>query len=577
MNRIIIGAVVVVLGLFVHLAGAAKVENMQAFNRAGQTFVTWTENGAQEYRLYRSPQPITRVAGFRPVATMPSGTGNFASELARKDAKTGKVPMETITGAAGYGLRYVIKDNPAADPSAMLPEGTGLYVYTPHEADKFYYAITAVHDGQEDVSNFASIGPIEEKPGQLGAVLMYQKDQFDKNGAKVATLRLYTHWMDAASWNPEPTGGAAFTFGLAIPVKPRGLAVQLHGYSGTYDLHEPLADMVTLIPADPYQSWWYGYRDPGGKQVVNYTQQRIVATIGFVLRQMAAEGVHVDANKIYTHGGSMGGTGGNELGAWNGDLFAAVLASKGAVDHNRNGKWTADSVRLWGKPSDNLPTNQGDKVWDHMNLIAWHLAHPEVETAFFLDAHASNDESVVFDAVPEYYEALQKARRPFAATWGPWGHGGFAEPRWPNHKWWGTFQFNRDESVPAIGYATSNDKPVAGGTGQINCKIEWCSRENDFDPSTTRDNAVDKPDRWEMQFRSPSGPQTAMITPRRYQLFKPKAGDKFHWENWSYADPAKPVKVAEGDIAADQYGLVSVERFAIDKPGWGNRLVIYKQ
>ena len=44
--------------------------------------------------------------------------------------------------------------------------------------------------------------------------------------------------------------------------------------------------------------------------------------------------------------------------------------------------------------------------------------------------------------------------------------------------------------------------------------------------------------------------------------------------SWSWANPAAPRKVAEGAVEADKDGLVTVEKFEINRAGWGNRLVI---
>ncbi len=558
---------------------------LKVFFRDGQSFITWKECGAARYKLYRADKKIADPKGVQLVATVEKGSSAYVLEVQRKVAAG-------LTGKPGYNSRYVIEDNPEADPARMLPEDVGLFVYTPHEAGTFYYAVTAVDkDGKEDASlsdaNRLSEG-VAEKQEPLGAVLLYKAPVKDNDGKLVGEKRVYCHWMDAAEWNPKPYGGYAFNFGVGVPEgkKARGLCMFLHGYSGYYGWHSPPYGMVSIVPGDPYQTWFYGHLNAAGEKVVNYTERRMLLTVETVLRLLKREGIEADANKIYTHGGSMGGTGGNFLGARDGEVFCAMLASKGAVDHNRNGNWTGDAERrLWGTRSQNLLTNEGKKVWDHQNLIRWHLANVGKETAFMLDAHASNDESVPFGAVPEYYEALQKAKRPFAAVWAPWGHGGFEDPHWPNHEWWGTFQFNKDESVPAIGNASSNDKPTPGGRGEINTHIEWSARENDFDKKSTKDNLVDEPQRWEICLRSCNyrrsqsqkkdvDQQTADITPRRCQKFKAKPGQRFRWENWSCADPASPVKIAEGTAEADRYGLVTVEKFQINKAGWGNRLVI---
>lgn len=580
-------------------ARAGQPTGLKAFFRSGQTFITWKESGAARYRLYRSAGKIAEVKAAKLIAVVAKGSSRYPLESQYKGpyvvhgpdgaaARTynlnlGYEVLAGIAGKSGYGSRYIIEDNPGADPAKMLPADTGLFVYTPHEAGTFYYAVTAVGaDGEEDRSLSDAnrlAGGVAEKREPLGAVLVYKAAVKDGSGKVVGDQRVYCHWMDAAEWNPGPTGGYAFNFGVGVPsTKPRGLIMFLHGYSGYYGTRGPTGDVVSVVPGDPYQTWFYGHRDVSGKKVVNYTERRMLATVDFVVRQLRREGLEVDANKVYLLGASMGGTGGNFLGARYGDVFVAAIASLGAVDHNRNGNWTGSAERLlWGARSEALPANEAANVWDHQNLIKWHLANMGKETAFMLDGHASNDGSVPFTAVPDYYEALQKAKRPFAAVWGTWGHSGMHEPRWPNHRWWGMFQFNLNESLPAIGWATSNDDPRKQPSGQINEKVEWCSRENDFDKGSTGDNLVDEPGRWACCIRSLTGRQTASITPRRCQKFKPKPGQTFRWENHGYADPAQPSKVADGTVTADRHGLVTVEKFQFDKPGWGNRLVIYAE
>jgi hypothetical protein len=580
----LVAAVLVLLAHAAPPAEAAQPTELKAFFRDGQTFLTWTECGADRYHVYRSDERIADVGKATRVAAVARGSSTYPLEVKRK-------VLAKISGTPGYGARYVIHDNPDADPAKMLPADTGLFVHTAHEDGTFFYAVTAVRGGKEDTTlgdaNRLAEG-IAEKVEPPGAVLVYKAPVKDrKTGKLVGDRRVYCHWMDHTNWNPKPYGGYAVNFGVgATRGKPRGMCMFLHGYSGYYKTRGPVFGMVSLVPGDPHQTWFYGHKNAKGDVVFDYTERRMVLTVDTVVRLLQSEGIKIDTNKIYIHGGSMGGTGANFLGARHGDVFAAVLASKGAVDHNRNGNWTRSAERrLWGTREQNLPTNSGDRVWEHQNLIRWHAKHVEKETAFFLDAHASNDGSIPFGAIPDYYAALQKAKRPFAAVWAPWGHSGFEDPHWPNHAWWGVFTFNKDESVPAIANASSSDDPRKTRRGEINTHIEWSSREHDFDKNSQKDDLVDETDRWEICLRSCNyhrtqsrqrnvDQQTADITPRRCRKFKPKPGQTFRWENWSFADPAKPVKIAEGTVVADKHGLVTVTKFEIRKAGWGNRLVL---
>ena len=70
---------------------------------------------------------------------------------------------------------------------------------------------------------------------------------------------------------------------------------------------------------------------------------------------------------------------------------------------------------------------------------------------------------------------------------------------------------------------------------------------------------------------------TVDITPRRCKLFKPAPGTIVRWENWDYSNPKEPANVAEGNVTADKYGLITVPRFVVGKKGLGNRLVLTAQ
>ena len=121
--------------------------------------------------------------------------------------------------------------------------------------------------------------------------------------------------------------------------------------------------------------------------------------------------------------------------------------------------------------------------------------------------------------------------------------------------------------------------------GCWNGHFAWSTRNQNFDPKQAGDDLADTPKRLAICMRvvphrrsAWSGDSaTADVTPRRARQFKPKPGETVHWENWDCSDPAKPRKVAEGEVKADAHGLVTVKRFIIGKAGWGNRLVLTRK
>ena len=121
--------------------------------------------------------------------------------------------------------------------------------------------------------------------------------------------------------------------------------------------------------------------------------------------------------------------------------------------------------------------------------------------------------------------------------------------------------------------------------GCWNAHFAWSTRNQNFDPNSADDDMVDTPKRLAITIRLTdhrrwplkTDTATADVTPRRARRFKPKPGEKVHWENWDCSEPVSPKKIAEGDVTADEHGLVTVPDFIIGKKGWGNRLVLIRK
>src|SRR5438128_182148 len=105
-------------------AAASQTADLKATFRSGQTFLTWKESGAAQYRIYRSNNKITDLKDLKPLYTVKKGSGTYALENKRKN------PQAQFSGKPGYGARFTIVDNPDGDPEKMLPADTGLFVYT---------------------------------------------------------------------------------------------------------------------------------------------------------------------------------------------------------------------------------------------------------------------------------------------------------------------------------------------------------------------------------------------------------------------------------------------------------------
>ncbi|KPK85806.1 MAG: hypothetical protein AMJ81_02625 [Phycisphaerae bacterium SM23_33] len=566
------------------LLAESRVTGLEAFCREGQTFITFKELGdvkGEKYAIYRVDGPagkVTPSAGRR-LAVIDEGSGTFRGE---RNVKV----LQKAMNIPGYNFRYIIRDNPTNDPKAQLAEGVGLFVVTVKKTGQSHYIVVPVIDGQEQIGRMMATAPVDEKVELPGAVLVWKHP--GGSGA------VYTHWMDGATWDPLKEGNA-YNFGIGVPPKYNGedpLPVMFygHGMGGTYRAPDraPYVKSLWIWHGDKSGSWFMGMMDRSQTKVVNYVEQRVRWSAKWLAAGRPNQFWKVNMRYVNAHGHSMGGTGCNAWALRMGDIFCTTVNSAGATIHQRNRVWVNQASRLWGPVEKNLPLYdrrceiRGGKVvitdekisgvWDYQNYARWSLANMDKETAYLLISHGKGDGSVVFEPVPDFLDALQKSKRPFAAQWNMRGHSWSGYGTRNNS--WGGFKIAVDETVPAFANASNNDDPRKDDTGTINGKLEWSAPGNDFAKDSQADDIVDSPGMWAMNIRSSSEPATVDVTPRRTQKFKPALGAKYAWESIDFSDPANPRKIASGTVTADKWGLVTVAKFQVGQAGWGSRLVI---
>jgi hypothetical protein len=257
-----------------------------------------------------------------------------------------------------------------------------------------------------------------------------------------------------------------------------------------------------------------------------------------------------------------------------GDIFCSAISSCGGTIHRRNGNWTNQAARLWGPVAKNLPTLEGTGVWDHQDYAKWSLAHIEQDSAYLVMNNGKKDGSVIFEPVPDFIDAMQKSKRPFAASWGQFGHSW--SPGSTKNASWGKVTLTNDESLPAFSNASNNNDPRKDPKGQVNGKLEWSSSGHNFDKSSKADDVVDTEKEWAVNIRALGGPATVDVTPRKVKNFKIEKGKTYKWVNMDFSDAKNPKQVDQGTVKPDEHGLITVEKFKVGSSGLGNRLVITK-
>ena len=128
---------------------------------------------------------------------------------------------------------------------------------------------------------------------------------------------------------------------------------------------------------------------------------------------------------------------------------------------------------------------------------------------------------------------------------------------------------NWEGTIPAFSNCSLDNNPGNGDPadgdyyGQINGWLLWDDRDH-----------VDQPDHWEMTVflldACPRDRCTVDVTPRHCRRFKPRPGRRYTWTNT--ADGQKP---AAGELAADRWGLVTLEKLLVSKAR--HRIVIQRK
>jgi hypothetical protein len=462
-------------------AADAGVTGLKAFYREGQTFLTWQEDAAASgewYRVYASGEQITaaNLSAAKLVAKIPEGSNHFA--FLRNVNVSRRGFFQELAKAKWYRA-IQIEDDP--DGARQLPDGTGLFVRTIKRPAATYYAVTVETDGAEDKAvepgGNSLTRPIREKVDTPGAVLL------QKLGDRHF---MYAIFCDYELWNPDGVEdnweGYVHVFNIRAPspkrrdtAEPYPASFRLHAYSawgdwlGAYCYPGTHVDVRML---DYHLTWWYGYSDrlprtlerskvPPAGTIVNFSERRVLQVARWLATGPKNFPFKVDPQRFSVFGGSMGGTGTHYVGLRNGDLFAGAGADKGIMNwalSKKHNPWAHGIHRIWGPHDRNDPTNEGERVFDLLNLPKWVAAHPEKEMPFLDTANGIIDTVIPFHSVVDYWDGLEAGRHPYAAAWDMVGHA----------SWLGSgsvMSYRRvrlDEVIPAFANASCNT-PLRSG------------------------------------------------------------------------------------------------------------------
>ncbi len=536
------------------------VSALTATHRNGQTFLMWPEtNSTTRYHVYRHSAPIdaTTIAS--------------ATRLTEKWGSLSPDTSQNIHRSANVPANFVIEDL-----GSPLADSTGLFVYTTpaDQQGDFYYAVTSVVNGTEDTNVSPGNNSLSTAVSEFNSTPRPVLVSSINNGKG----RIYQQYMDYANWNPT-FNGYAYDFGVTLPHNYNPAAsypvqLKLHAFGESYaNLPETEFDweIIQVNPIDPGEdqnsahSWWYGYATdhnyqttslpPSQGTVTNFTEQRVLAAVRFVLN--AGD---ISSNRELTHivGGSMGASGALSLALRYPNVFSGIYAGQPMTNYPASPTFQSNFVTLWGEQQSNLPIiNAGPDsgtisrfgvgqsaetgVWDWMNHFQQLKRRSSEDFAYLMIDHGKADRVIDWDTQGQpLTEALTEARIGFSANaFGGIGHTWLAFGAVVNSMFGLGFdsvapwRYPLSLSYPAIHNATGSSSlnPGPNGDSSYNMNIEWSTPANAFG-----NLIVDTTNRYEITLRSIEADQTADVTPRRTQQFKPTAGQQCSWSAVRVAD-----------------------------------------
>ena len=623
-----------------------QVKGVNAQHRAGQTFITWddpsdcfglfankpatwgqlrdalrnADSRPVRYRIYRHFRPID--AANIPDAILLGEVGPL-SGFNTNSWSLERLINQTVFGhedrgeLAMYGPfngwnmdspqagkliipRFAIEDGKA------LPPGTGLFVHSATAQAEAYYAVTAVADGIENLSEFTPANcltrPIAEAPAAWEPVEQPAGEGFgfDFRGRRhfyvawvappLAPRPMYFNWSvlvppsSATVGLPDRapgTGGSPARLdkpavaqepAVARPAGDAPCPVELYFHAPGYSYARPpvkfLERSIQICSHDFPFSGWYGYNDVAGtlrspaEGVVRpYTLRRIEAFLTW-----AGGKFPIDRSRIV----AVGGDGAAMMALHRPELFAYVLIT-GFEAQQLDTKAAGRYAQAWGPPSPRVKSENGYSRMGRMGEWAWGEPDsllcgkrlPAVvkkgEPAPAADASAPGFRvelplfvcrSYSWGRDPAYghgrgrlYYALQATSHALHAHWA-WG-GRLTPPDKFSGLWQG---LDIQNTTPILAIANSSGDREGEGAGHANSGYSWQDVKEDA-------NAL------EASILGP--PSTFDLTPRRLSKLKVQPGQKFAWEavcvevpHWSHQKPPAP---KSGTVAADANGLITLK------------------
>ena len=312
------------------------------------------------------------------------------------------------------------------------------------------------------------------------------------------------------------------------------------------------AEFLGLVPnsstSPTTANGWWGYSaikaDPAAcRQRETAVERRVLATIEWVVQKY-----HVNRNRIYLCGISMGGSGTLGIGMGHGDIFAAAWAGVPAGAGH-----ALCRMHIPSPPSSNATPADRQKYLRAVSGAGLPDAPPILDFSSQADTWSKDQ--------PQLLRAAHDGRHPIVFAWGPWGHANHYELTNRAAYEFPWLRIRKDEAYPVFTDASTDqhfpgcNPPHPDADGQINALFRWKNIEDTAERFSIELRLVGNSD-LTAPIKVPAE-SVVDVTLRRLQNFKVRSGARCPWTFG--AGPQAQSGVAEADAA----GLLTFPRLVI--------------
>ncbi|MDW8392841.1 MAG: MopE-related protein [Chitinophagales bacterium] len=526
------------------------VTQLEATYRYGQVFITFQHNGTSGtyFLLYRSEQPITAPSQL--------AACEYLGMVNHESSKN-----HTLSSVDGM-TRYFV----TADLATPLTASKGLMVTTCVANKAYYYAVTRLSGGSEDLTivpgSNALTSPVNETVATPRPVLQEKRTM-----SQQTIIDIYVQFLSSRVTPNGPLRFKAVSLGFCFAVNPGQLAtkpaplyVNFHGGGGNFmsnitsggkkkillnvSHHLPSGDVTAWLGSNQNYDVWIPTNNtvpPTSGFNFFYTQTAILEAIRFVVATYQA-----DSNRVHLIGNSNGSNGAFMLALVYPEKIASCEVTGGMYnfgflnDYNpdcsmNSGKYNrVDGDNRFGTVAANLTEGVHMKgTYDLINgPVQVHLRR-ETDFPVFKGLNGKNDKLMGWTEKVIWYDSVNRNRIGGYFYFDMRQHGGEGRS-------WNALPFEPERyatniSYPAFSYCSANENPGVGNNvsgdsvGSVNGYLNWA------DPD------ADQPDLWKIRLfmrnlatlngvKVAPDSCTVDVTPRRRQQFKPAPGTPLLWE-----------------------------------------------